>query len=65
MQFDWMVQCYAGAGVHRDAPLYEALDRDSVLSGLTQRSNPVSKDSGHPITSCSAPVGRSSRCGRC
>ncbi|KZN23186.1 hypothetical protein A4G99_14035 [Haladaptatus sp. R4] len=33
MQFDWMVQCYAGAGVHRDAPLYDALDRDSVLAG--------------------------------
>ncbi|WP_231187943.1 LLM class flavin-dependent oxidoreductase [Haladaptatus sp. DYF46] len=33
MQFDWMVQCYAGAGIHRDAPLYETLDRDSILVG--------------------------------
>jgi alkanesulfonate monooxygenase SsuD/methylene tetrahydromethanopterin reductase-like flavin-dependent oxidoreductase (luciferase family) len=33
MQFDWMVQCYAGAGVHRDAPLYETLDHDSVFAG--------------------------------
>ncbi|MFH5800710.1 LLM class flavin-dependent oxidoreductase [Haladaptatus sp. CMAA 1911] len=33
MQFDWMVQCYAGAGIHRDAPLYEALDRDSIHAG--------------------------------
>jgi F420-dependent oxidoreductase-like protein len=34
MQFDWMVQCYAGDGVHRDAPLLETVDRETVLSGV-------------------------------
>ncbi|MFC4987217.1 MULTISPECIES: LLM class flavin-dependent oxidoreductase [Saliphagus] len=34
MQFDWMVQCYAGDGVHRDAPLLERLDRETVMSGV-------------------------------
>jgi alkanesulfonate monooxygenase SsuD/methylene tetrahydromethanopterin reductase-like flavin-dependent oxidoreductase (luciferase family) len=33
MQFDWMVQCYAGDGVHRDAPLLESVDRETVLAG--------------------------------
>jgi len=34
MQFDWMVQCYSGDGVHRDAPLYATLDRETVLRGV-------------------------------
>lgn len=34
MQFDWMVQCYAGDGVHRDTPLVESLERDDVLQGV-------------------------------
>ncbi len=33
MQFDWMVQCYAGDGVHRDTPLVESLEREDVLGG--------------------------------
>jgi len=33
MQFDWMVQCYAGDGVHRDTPMVESLERDDVLRG--------------------------------
>jgi alkanesulfonate monooxygenase SsuD/methylene tetrahydromethanopterin reductase-like flavin-dependent oxidoreductase (luciferase family) len=33
MQFDWMVQCYAGDGVHRDTPLVETLEREDVLAG--------------------------------
>lgn len=33
MQFDWMVQCYAGDGVHRDTPLVESLKREDVLQG--------------------------------
>lgn len=34
MQFDWMVQCYPGAGVHRDAPLLEKLDRETTMMGV-------------------------------
>ncbi len=34
MQFDWMVQCYPGDGVHRDAPLLEELDRETTMSGV-------------------------------
>ena len=34
MQFDWMVQCYAGAGVHRDSPLLDSVDRDTVMTGV-------------------------------
>jgi alkanesulfonate monooxygenase SsuD/methylene tetrahydromethanopterin reductase-like flavin-dependent oxidoreductase (luciferase family) len=33
MQFDWMVQCYSGDGVHRDSPLVESLERKDVLKG--------------------------------
>jgi alkanesulfonate monooxygenase SsuD/methylene tetrahydromethanopterin reductase-like flavin-dependent oxidoreductase (luciferase family) len=33
MQFDWMVQCYAGAGVHRDTPLLDEVDRETVMAG--------------------------------
>lgn len=34
MQFDWMVQCYPGDGVHRDAPLLEKLDRETTMMGV-------------------------------
>jgi len=34
MQFDWMVQCYPGDGVHRDAPLLESLDRETTMDGV-------------------------------
>ena len=34
MQFDWMVQCYAGAGVHRDTPMLETVERETVLNGV-------------------------------
>ncbi|WP_324760743.1 TIGR03560 family F420-dependent LLM class oxidoreductase [Haloarcula montana] len=34
MQFDWMVQCYSGAGVHRDTPMLDTLDRETVLQGV-------------------------------
>jgi len=34
MQFDWMVQCYPGVGVHRDAPLLERLDRETTMAGV-------------------------------
>jgi alkanesulfonate monooxygenase SsuD/methylene tetrahydromethanopterin reductase-like flavin-dependent oxidoreductase (luciferase family) len=34
MQFDWMVQCYAGDGVHRDTPMLETVDRETVLRGV-------------------------------
>lgn len=34
MQFDWMVQCYPGAGEHRDSPLLESLDRSTVLDAV-------------------------------
>ena len=34
MQFDWMVQCYPGDGVHRDAPLLESLDRETTMRGV-------------------------------
>ena len=34
MQFDWMVQCYAGVGVHRDAPLLETVERETVMNGV-------------------------------
>lgn len=34
MQFDWMVQCYPGAGVHRDAPLLNTLDRETTMNGV-------------------------------
>ncbi|MFB6136210.1 MAG: LLM class flavin-dependent oxidoreductase [Halobacteriaceae archaeon] len=34
MQFDWMVQCYAGDGVHRDTPLVEHVERDEVMRGV-------------------------------
>lgn len=34
MQFDWMIQCYPGAGVHRDAPLLERLDRETTMAGV-------------------------------
>lgn len=33
MQFDWMIQCYPGDGVHRDAPMLESLDRDTTMRG--------------------------------
>ncbi|MFB6186624.1 MAG: LLM class flavin-dependent oxidoreductase [Halobacteriaceae archaeon] len=34
MQFDWMVQCYPGGGVHRDAPLLDELDKETVMNGV-------------------------------
>ncbi|MFC4360406.1 TIGR03560 family F420-dependent LLM class oxidoreductase [Halobium salinum] len=34
MQFDWMVQCYAGAGVHRDTPMLDTLERETILTGV-------------------------------
>ena len=34
MQFDWMVACYPGHGVHRDYPLMTNLDRESVMRGV-------------------------------
>lgn len=34
MQFDWMVQCYAGAGVHRDTPMLDTVERETVLNGV-------------------------------
>ncbi|WP_135304970.1 LLM class flavin-dependent oxidoreductase [Haloarcula amylovorans] len=34
MQFDWMVQCYAGAGVHRDTPMLDTVERETVLHGV-------------------------------
>lgn len=34
MQFDWMIQCYAGAGVHRDTPMLEHVERDTILQGV-------------------------------
>jgi alkanesulfonate monooxygenase SsuD/methylene tetrahydromethanopterin reductase-like flavin-dependent oxidoreductase (luciferase family) len=34
MQFDWMVQCYPGDGVHRDAPLLESLSRETTMAGV-------------------------------
>lgn len=34
MQFDWMVQCYAGAGVHRDAPLLDTVTRPTIMRGV-------------------------------
>ncbi len=34
MQFDWMVACYPGHGVHRDYPLLRGLDRGSVMDGV-------------------------------
>ncbi|MFB6223144.1 MAG: LLM class flavin-dependent oxidoreductase [Haloarcula sp.] len=34
MQFDWMVQCYPGDGVHRDAPLLSSLERETVMQGV-------------------------------
>jgi len=34
MQFDWMVQCYAGDGVHRDSPLLESVERETVMAGV-------------------------------
>ncbi|MFB6308033.1 MAG: LLM class flavin-dependent oxidoreductase [Haloarculaceae archaeon] len=34
MQFDWMVQCYPGGGVHRDAPLLDHLDRETTMAGV-------------------------------
>ena len=34
MQFDWMVACYPGDGVHRDYPMMERLDRETVMQGV-------------------------------
>lgn len=34
MQFDWTVQCYPGAGVHRDAPLLDRLTRETMMKGV-------------------------------
>ncbi|WP_049903344.1 TIGR03560 family F420-dependent LLM class oxidoreductase [Halococcus agarilyticus] len=34
MQFDWMVQCYAGAGVHRDTPMLETVERETIMRGV-------------------------------
>lgn len=34
MQFDWMIQCYAGDGYHRATPLVESLEREIVLHGV-------------------------------
>ena len=34
MQFDWMVACYPGDGVHRDYPMMESLDRETVMRGV-------------------------------
>jgi alkanesulfonate monooxygenase SsuD/methylene tetrahydromethanopterin reductase-like flavin-dependent oxidoreductase (luciferase family) len=34
MQFDWMVACYPGDGVHRDYPLLENLNSESVMNGV-------------------------------
>ena len=34
MQFDWMVACYPGDGVHRDYPMMERLDRETVMAGV-------------------------------
>jgi len=33
MQFDWMVACYPGDGVHRDYPMLQRLDRETVMAG--------------------------------
>jgi len=34
MQFDWMVACYPGDGEHRDYPMMERLDRETVMDGV-------------------------------
>jgi alkanesulfonate monooxygenase SsuD/methylene tetrahydromethanopterin reductase-like flavin-dependent oxidoreductase (luciferase family) len=34
MQFDWMVQCYAGDGVFRDTPMLETVERETILNGV-------------------------------
>lgn len=34
MQFDWMIACYPGDGVHRDHPQMERLDRETVMKGV-------------------------------
>jgi alkanesulfonate monooxygenase SsuD/methylene tetrahydromethanopterin reductase-like flavin-dependent oxidoreductase (luciferase family) len=34
MQFDWMVASYPGDGVHRDYPMMERLDRETVMDGV-------------------------------
>ena len=34
MQFDWMVQCYPGGGVHRDAPLLDSLEYETTMNGV-------------------------------
>jgi len=34
MQFDWMVACYPGDGVHRDYPMMKHLDRESMMQGV-------------------------------
>lgn len=34
MQFDRMVQCYAGAGVYRDIPMLDSLNRETVFQGV-------------------------------
>lgn len=34
MQFDWMIQCYPGADLHRDAPLLSEMDRETILHGV-------------------------------
>ena len=33
-QFEWMVPAFPGAGVHRDAPLYEEFDWDLTESAV-------------------------------
>lgn len=34
MQFEWMVACYPGDGVHRDYPMLERLDRETMMDGV-------------------------------
>jgi alkanesulfonate monooxygenase SsuD/methylene tetrahydromethanopterin reductase-like flavin-dependent oxidoreductase (luciferase family) len=34
MEFDWMVASYPGDGVHRDYPMLERLDRETMMDGV-------------------------------
>lgn len=34
MQIDWMIQCYPGDGEHRDAPLLDSLERETILEAV-------------------------------
>jgi len=66
MQFDWMVQCYAGDGVHRDTLMVESLERDDVLRGADTAVDVGLEGLWAPDHfACSAPTPRSTRSGRC